>query len=456
MNDRYSILLDKQRKFFQSGICDDKTFRIESLKKLKAALINNEKGIINALQSDLGKPLIEIYTAEIGIVIKEIDLIIRNYNRWMRKEKISGSLMDFPSKAYIQKEAFGKVLIIGPWNYPFGLTLVPLVGAMASGNTVIIKPSEISIESSKIIKSIIKDTFDDEYIAVVEGGIEETTLLLECQFDKIFFTGSTAVGRVVMKAAAEHLTPLTLELGGKSPCIIDSTADIEIAVKRILYGKFMNNGQTCVAPDYLIVHKDINEEIISVSRRIITKFWGAELGKDYGKIINRKHFKRIQSLFDSSEVRIGGVCSEEKLFIEPTLIDVKNTDHPSMQEEIFGPLLPVLTYSDDNEIFEIISENPDPLALYIFSNNDQFVNKLISSIPSGGVCINDTISQILNPNLPFGGRGKSGMGNYHGKHSLETFSQKRSVLKKKYSIDFPFKYPPYGNSAQMIRKFLIK
>ncbi len=451
-------LFATQKSYYNTGVTRNLDFRKRSLLKLKQSIIKNESLIVKALNKDLGKPPMEAYTAEIGTVIKEIMLLYKNLKKWTKPSKVNGTLLDFPSKGYKIKEPFGNILIIGPWNYPFELTLSPLAGAIAAGNTIIIKPSEISSECSKIINTIISDVFDEQYIAVTEGGRDVVEYLQEKPFDKIFFTGSPAVGKIIMRKAAVHLTPVTLELGGKSPCIIDKKVNIEIAVKRILFGKFMNNGQTCIAPDYLVVHESIKEEFLESVQKNIIRFWGTNIkgNPDYGRIINQKHFNRISSLFSSDEVLIGGKLDENSLFIEPTLIEVNDLNHPIMKEEIFGPVLPVLTYFSIDNILDIADKNPNPLALYIFSEDKRFVKSLIAAIPSGGVCINDTISQILNHHIPFGGKGGSGMGNYHGKYSIDTFSHMRSVLKKSMKIDIPVKYPPFKNNHEMIRKYVLK
>jgi aldehyde dehydrogenase (NAD+) len=458
MDKTINNLFTAQKSYYNTGSTRNPDFRRQALLKLKQSIIKNELLIVEALKKDLGKPKMEAYTAEIGNVIKEINFLHKNLKKWIRPAKVNGTLLDFPSKGYKTREPFGNVLIIGPWNYPFELTLSPLAGAIAAGNTTIVKPSEISTESSRVIHKIISEAFNEEYIAVVEGGRDVVEYLQENPFDKIFFTGSPSVGKIIMQKAALHLTPVTLELGGKSPCIIDKNINIDTAVKRILWGKFMNNGQTCISPDYLIIHKSGREKFLESMQKNIISFWGTNIkdNPDYGRIINQRHFNRVSSLFSSDEVLIGGKMDEKTLFIEPTIIEVNDLNHPIMKEEIFGPVLPLITYTNIDIIIDIVSRNPSPLALYIFSEDKKFVKSLISTIPSGGVCINDTISHMLNHRIPFGGKGRSGMGNYHGKYSIDTFSHHRAVLKKSMKIDIPVKYPPYKNNHELIRKYMLK
>ncbi len=458
MKNKIGEQLFKQKVYFKSGITKELPHRISALKKLKESILINENEIIKALKTDLGKPLLESYTAEIASLIHEINTMLKNLKRWTKPTKTRGTILDFPSKNLIVKEPFGAALIIGTWNFPFQLTLSPLIGAIAAGNVAIVKPSEVSIECSKVINKIISEAFEKDFIAVEEGGIEVVSNLLDLPFDKIFFTGSPEIGKKIMMSASEHLADITLELGGKSPCIIDKDIDMDVVVKRVLIGKFMNVGQTCVAPDYIIIHESIKNQFIDSVKKYIKVFWGDHIitNPDYGRVVNSRHFNRLIELIDKDNILIGGKHNERELFIEPTFIDVKTLDSELMTQEIFGPLFPVLTYSSTDEIVKITDKTPNPLALYIFSKNNRLVDKLITLIPSGGVCVNDTISQILNNRLPFGGRGTSGGGNYHGKFSIEAFSHTRAVLKRGFKVDLPIKYPPFKNGHEMIKTYMLR
>lgn len=447
-----------QRSFFKSGETLSLEFRKKALLKLKYAIISYELEIIDALKKDLGKPLMESYTSEIGLILLEINTMLKNMKKWLKPKKVKSSFLDFPSKSYIIKEPYGTSLIIGPWNFPLQLALVPLVGAIASGNTAIIKPSEISSHSSMVIAKIINSTFDKKYIWVKEGGVDVVTKLQELPFEKIFFTGSPEVGKIVMRNASKHLSNVTLELGGKNPCIIDKDVNLEVTVKRILFGKYMNNGQVCVAPDYIFVHESIKDKFLDLLKVNIEAFYGNDIkeSRDYGRVISNKHFNRLMDIIKKEEILHGGDSCDKSLYIEPTVISVRDIDSPALQEEIFGPMFPVISYKEIDEVYIFTDKNPDPLALYVFSNNKNLVDKIIKRIPSGGVCINDTVSHILNHHLPFGGRGSSGLGSYHGIHSIEAFSHNRAVLKKSFKLDISQKYPPYGNTHKILRKLLVR
>lgn len=449
-------LIDKQREYFRKGITLDIDFRINKLKVLRKAIIENESLILKALKEDLNKSDFEGYETEIGIVLDEIRYIIKNLKSWAKPKKVKTPLTQFISTSYIYPEPYGITLIIAPWNYPFQLVMAPLIGSISAGNCSIIKPSEYAPHTSKIISKIISDNFEEEFIAVVEGGIEVNKALLKEKFDYIFFTGSVNVGKIVMEAASRHLTPVTLELGGKSPCIVDEDADIDLAAKRIVWGKFLNAGQTCVAPDYLYLHKNIKDYFIKSAIKYIKEFFGENplKSEDYPRIINIKHFNRLKNLLKEGDILYGGDFDEEKLYIAPTIIDNITWEDSVMQEEIFGPILPLLVFEELDEVIETVNTHPKPLALYYFSNDKEKQKRVISEISFGGGCINDTIVHLATPYLPFGGVGNSGMGSYHGKASFDTFSHKKSVLKKSNLIDIPLRYPPYKGKIKLLRKIL--
>ncbi len=451
-------LISKQKKYFASGNSRNIVFRLKALRKLKEVVLRKEEEILNALSEDLGKPHMESYASELGIIINEINYAIRNLKRWMKPERAKSTLLISPARNYIIKEPYGVVLIIGPWNYPFHLTLVPLVGAIAAGNCCIIKPSEISIASSKVVKELIQETFDEKYIAVVEGNVETSNYLLEESFDKIFFTGSPTVGKIIMEKAAKHLTPVTLELGGKSPCVVDKDIDIEVTAKRILWGKFFNAGQTCIAPDYLIVNKKIKEALYASFRKWLKEFFTEhpEKSPDLSRIVNLRHFQRLNDYLKQGKIIAGGEAYKEQLFISPTIMEVSDMNLPVMQEEIFGPILPVIEYTKPEEIEKIINYNPNPLGFYIFSRNRKLVKHFIQRIPFGGGCINDTIMHVQNHHMPFGGRGSSGIGNYHGVYSFDTFSHRKSIVQKEFTFDVKLKYPPYKDKHRLLKKYLLK
>lgn len=447
-------ILGKQRRFFAGGQTKDVGFRIAQLRKLKQAIASNQAAIIAAVQSDLNRPEFEAYF-EMSVV-GEIDGAIKKIKSWTKPKKVSTPIDQFPATAKIYPEPLGVVLIIGPWNYPFQLIMSPLVGAIAAGNCAIVKPSEISPHSSEIITSIIEKTFDPEYIAVVAGGVETSQQLLAEKFDHIFFTGGTAVGKIVMAAAAKHLTPVTLELGGKSPCIVDADVNLEYTAKRIVWGKFINAGQTCIAPDYLLADKKIKPQLLDRLQSYIAEFYGEDprTSPDYARIINEKHFHRLQALLQDGEIIIGGKADPENRYIAPTVIDRVDWDAPIMQEEIFGPILPVLEYSSIEDAIAVINGRPKPLALYLFSGNKTYQQMVLQQTSSGGVCLNDTVMQVGVNELPFGGVGNSGFGSYHGKASFDTFSHHKSVLTKSFLFDLDWRYAPYKGKLKLL-KWLI-
>lgn len=448
-------IIQNQRDFFKSGKTKDVTFRIEQLKKLRQAVIEHEQSIVEALQADLHKPKVETYLTEIG-VIKEIDYAIKHLKTWTKPKKAAVSFDFFSYSARIYPEPLGVVLIIGPWNYPFQLIISPLVGAIAAGNCAIIKPSEIASHTSDVIAKIITKHFDPAYIAVVEGGVEASQKLLAEKFDHIFFTGGTAVGKIIMAAAAKYLTPVTLELGGKSPCIVDTEINIEHTVRRITWGKFINAGQTCIAPDYLLVNKKIKKDLIDGLAKSLKEFYGDNPvnSPDYARIISEKHFDRLVKFLKDGEVIIGGQNQPSERYIAPTLIDNVSLEDSVMQEEIFGPILPIIEYTDIAEAIALINSRPKPLALYLFSQDKNLQKRVLQETSSGGVCINDTVMQVGVPSLPFGGVGDSGIGNYHGKASFDTFSHNKSVLKNSFWLDLKWRYAPYEGKLPLIKKLL--
>ncbi|MCC5615086.1 aldehyde dehydrogenase [Nostoc sp. CHAB 5836] len=448
-------IIDNQRDFFKTGKTKDVTFRIEQLQNLKQAIIEHERSIVEALQADLHKPELESYLTEIG-VIKEIDYAIKHLKNWTKPKKAAVSFDFFSYSAQIYPEPLGVVLIIGPWNYPFNLIISPLVGAIAAGNCAIIKPSEIASHTSHIIAEIIAKHFDPAYIAVVEGGVEASQKLLAEKFDHIFFTGGTAVGKIIMAAAAKYLTPVTLELGGKSPCIVDTDINLEHTIRRITWGKFINAGQTCIAPDYLLVNKTIKKDLIDGLKKCVKEFYGDNPANspDYARIISQKHFDRLVNFLRDGEVIIGGENQPSERYIAPTVIDNVSLEDSVMQEEIFGPILPVIEYTDIAEAIALINSKPKPLALYLFSQNKNLQKRVLQETSSGGVCINDTAMQFGVSSLPFGGVGDSGIGNYHGKASFDTFSHHKSVLQNSFWLDLKWRYAPYEGKLPLIKKLL--
>ena len=449
-------LIKNQRLYFESGITKGLDFRLEKLQALRKAIIDSEEEIIEALRKDLGKAPFEAYATEIGIVLEEIKYTIKNLPKWAKRKKVKTPIAQFLSSSYIYSEPYGEALIISPWNYPFQLAILPLVGSIAAGNCTIIKPSEHSPNTSEVIYKIISKNFDERYISVIKGAVETSQALLEEEFDYIFFTGNIQVGKMVMEAASKYITPVTLELGGKSPCIIDETADINLAAKRIVWGKFLNAGQTCVAPDYLMVHSSIKDELISNMKKYILAFYGEEpcSNSDYPKIINNKHFDRLLSLMNGEEIVFGGQAKHETNRISPTILSNVTWSSSIMQEEIFGPLLPILEFENLNEVVATVNKRPKPLAVYFFSKDKSRQKYIINRLPFGGGCINDTITHLATPYMPFGGVGSSGMGSYHGKASFDLFSHKKSILIKSNLFDIPLRYPPYKNNLKLLKKIM--
>lgn len=449
-----SEILVKQHAFFKSQNTKHIAFRLEKLKALKAEIISNEQNIYEALNLDFNKPEFESFISEYGIVISQLNLAIKKLKRWAKPKRIKSSILTFPSKDYIYKEPYGAVLIIAPWNYPFLLALEPLIMAVAAGNTVVLKPSELTTNTSKLITKIIKTVFNKNHAISIEGGVEVATELLEKKWDYIFFTGSVYVGKIVAKAAAKHLTPITLELGGKSPCIIDDTINVKLVARRLVWGKLLNAGQTCISPDYLIVKSNIKAALIEAIKKQITKYYSKapKQSNDLPRIINLKNTERLANIIKGSNVIFGGDVDLKNNYIAPTLIDEPSLNDKVMQEEIFGPVLPILSYNTENDLERIIWNYEKPLSLYVFSNNDKFSKNLINKYSFGGGVINDVLIHFGNHRLPFGGVGESGMGAYHGKLGFDMFSHSKSIIKRGNWIDPPLRYAPYKGKLDLIKK----
>jgi aldehyde dehydrogenase (NAD+) len=444
-----------QQAYFKTGETRSLEFRLEQLKKLRTAVVNHEQEIVDALYKDLKKSEFESFGTEIGQLLKEIDHAIKNLKKWASPKSVTTPLMFFPSTSKIYQDPLGTVLIIGPWNYPFMLVMSPLVNAIAGGNTVVLKPSEEAAHTSVLIQKIISSYFDPKYIAVVQGiGAEVIPAIINgFRFDHIFFTGSTYVGQKIMELGAKQLIPVTLELGGKSPCIVDASANLEYTAKKIAWSKLMNVGQTCVAPDYLLVHHSIKEELIEKIKLNFKKMLGddAASSKDYGRIINLKRFKKVISYLGEGKVVFGGKHNESDLFIEPTIIDGVSISDSVMQDEIFGPILPVISYDTKEEVMDWVEKNPFPLALYIYADEKKVQDFYISNLRFGGCCINNGVIHLGNSHLPFGGVGYSGTGQYHGKFGFDAFSRPKAVLHSRSWFDLPVWYSPYGNRVKLLK-----
>lgn len=447
-------ILSEQRAFFKAQNTKLVTTRISYLKALKAEIILNEQAIYDALKQDFKKSEFEAFISEFGLVISSLNLAIKNLKHWAKPKKVKASLLTFPSNDYIYKEPYGTVLIIAPWNYPFLLALEPLIMAIAAGNTIVLKPSELTKNTSKIITQIINKVFPKTYAFSIEGDSEIATTLLAKKWDYIFFTGSVPVGKIVAQAAAKHLTPVTLELGGKSPCIIDETVNLKLVSKRLVWGKFFNGGQTCIAPDYVLIKTDIKQTFIEHLKAEIIKSYSKtpKESPDFPRIINAKNTKRLLNLLKNESVVFGGDFDETENYISPTLIDEPSLESAIMNEEIFGPILPILTFKTEKDLEQIIWNFEKPLACYIFSNNKTFVEHLLNKFSFGGGVINDTLIQFGNPKLPFGGVGSSGMGNYHGKHGFNTFSHSKSIIKRSNWLDPSLRYAPYKMKLRILKK----
>lgn len=448
-------LIDQQREFFESNATRDIEFRIEQLKKLKKAIQENEEVLYAALHADFRKSKFETFATEIGIVYEEISIMLKNVKKWATPELVKDTIANFPSRNYIYPDPYGVTLIIGAWNYPFQLTIAPVVGAIAAGNTCIIKPPRAAMHTYQAIQKIIGENFNSNYLAVLDEHSDNKEMLSH-RYDYIFFTGGVEVGRTIAKAAAEYLTPTTLELGGKSPCIVDKQVDIEVAARRIAWGKFLNGGQTCVAPDYLLLHEDVKEKFYDAFRKAVNSFYGnnPQDSADYPRIINERHYQRLSSMIRDGRIIVGGETDEESRYIAPTLIEIDSLGHPLMEDEIFGPILPALTIHSIDEAIDIVKQFEKPLAFYIFSNSYANQQKCLNTLQFGGGCINDTISHFVNPDLPFGGVGNSGVGAYHGKFSFDTFTHRKAVCHKVTWPDVPLRYPPYVGKLGLVKQVM--
>lgn len=451
-------MITQQRQFYFSRATKDVRFRKEQLLKLKQTILKYEKEVLNALYLDLRKSEFEAYATELGIVLDSISYMVKHVEEWMKPEPVKTPIHLQMGKSFIVREPYGVTLIIGPFNYPFQLVMEPLIGAIVGGNTAIVKPSETSVHTAAIVKKIIVETFDSSYVRVVEGEKAEVTALIHAPFDYIFFTGSVAVGKVIARAAAERLTPIALELGGKSPAIIDQTANLEVAAKRLAWGKFTNTGQTCVAPDYVLVHKDVYDEFTKLIKKVIRSYYGRSALKspDYGRIVNVKQFDRLQKIIveERDAITYGGRTDRDELYIEPTIIEHVNWSSPSMQEELFGPILPIMKYEDLPTAIHEIRQLPKPLAAYFFSEHEKAIEYFLEELPFGGGCINDTITHVANMHLPFGGVGPSGVKAYHGKASFENFTHAKSILKKSAKLETNLLFPPYKQKVKLVRTIM--
>lgn len=449
----YSSLLDLQRQNYLSNETKSLSFRKKQLNNLKTMLKENEAAIFDAVHKDLRKAPFETFGWEIGMIINEINYAIKNLQKWVKPTRVPTTLVNFPSENYILKEPFGTVLIISPWNYPVQLALLPLAGALAAGNTAILKPSELTPNTSELLSNLINEYFSSDTVAVCTGGVEVSQELLDLDFDYIFFTGSTKVGKIIMQKAAEKLIPVTLELGGKSPCIVDETADIAISAKRIAWGKFANAGQTCVTSDYILVHPSVKDKLLVELGSAINSLYGEnpEISDDYPRIVNDVHFERLSAYLDNGTLVYGGQTNSETKYIAPTVLDNVSWDDPVMQDEIFGPILPVLTYSDLADAVSQIRNAPRPLACYIFTNSEETERYILEHVTFGGGAINDTVAQFANHHLSFGGVGASGFGSYHGKASFDSFTHRKSIMKKNFLLDIPVRYAPYNGKMKWLK-----
>ena len=450
----FSSAVAELRQTFNSGHTRHLSWRREQLRALKRAVEANEQKLLAALHADLGKPEVEAYAGEVGFLTGEIDYTIKHLSAWAKPEKVKTPLVNHPGKSEVLREPLGVVLVIGPWNYPIQLVLAPLVGAIAAGNCAVLKPSELAPASSAIVTELVEQALDSRAVRVIEGGVPETSALLAERWDHIFFTGSTRVGRIVYEAAAKHLTPVTLELGGKSPCVVDAELDLVPTARRIVWGKFFNTGQTCVAPDYVLVHRDQEQPLLSAMKDTLREFYGDEpkQSPDYGRIVNSGHHQRLVGYLKDADVFVGGQHDAEERYLAPTILRNVKPDDPVMQEEIFGPILPVLVVDSVDEAIAFINAREKPLALYVFTSDSANAERVLSNTSSGGACVNDAISHLAVPELPFGGVGESGMGAYHGSHSFETFSHRKSVLKRWTWPDVKLRYPPYADKLELVKK----
>ena len=449
--------VQKLNNSYITGKTQSLDWRKTQLKALKRMLEENQHDILQALKKDLGKCETEAMVAEQGFLLSDIDHTLKHLDKWVKPRKVSTPMVAWPGKSFQQPEPLGTVLIIGAWNYPLQLLLAPYIAALAAGNCAVLKPSELAVETSALVAKLIPQYMDASCVEVIEGGKDESTALLACKWDHIFYTGGEAVGKIVMSAAARHLTPVTLELGGKSPCFVDKNTNLTVTARRLVWGKWMNAGQTCIAPDYVIVEKGFEQKLIDAIKKELKKQYGKEAlaSRDYGNIINHRHFKRLESYLDSVNVVYGGDTDEARPAMAPTLVLEPSLDSPVMKEEIFGPILPIITVNSIDEGIAFVNDRPKPLALYAFSDNDEVLDHIISHTSSGSVCTNDTMMFMTNPELPFGGVGNSGMGSYHGRHGFDTFSHLKTVMKRSFALHVPFRYAPFSKlKLSLLKKFL--
>ncbi|MCF8058250.1 MAG: aldehyde dehydrogenase family protein [Bacteriovoracaceae bacterium] len=439
--------LDKKNHSYES--------RVDHLIALRKLILENENMILEALNKDLGKSRFEGVISETLFLVKEIDHTLKKLKKWMKKKRVSTPFLQFPARSYIIPEPIGVVLIISPWNYPFQLLISPLIGALAAGNMAILKPSEVAPNVSSVVARLIPKYLSKSIVSVVEGAVAETQALLDLPFNHIFYTGNSHVGRIVMEKAAKHLCPVTLELGGKSPCFVDKNNDLDLVAKRLLWGKFFNTGQTCVAPDYVLVEEEVRSPLIEAMKAVLKDFYpmGAKESPDYGKVINKRHFLRLESYLSEDEIVIGGERDIESLYFSPTILEASE-DSLSMKEEIFGPILPILAVKNFDDALTFINQRAHPLAAYAFSKDNELLNRFREEVTAGGMCLNDSLVHLTNEGLPFGGVGESGMGSYHGKKSFDIFTHYKSVMKRGLLIDLPVRYPPYAAKESLIRRLL--
>ena len=451
-----SKIVQAQKSYFAAQQTKDISKRKQLLKNLLAEITKREKDIVAALYADFKKSEYESVMTETSIVISELKRTIKNIKSWAKPQPVMPAFLNFPSSSKIYKEPYGTVLVISPWNYPYQLAFVPLIGAIATGNTVVVKPSELTPNTSKITKEIIETIFETNHVSVIEGGVEVSTALLAQRWDYIFFTGSVSVGKIVAKAAAQFLTPVTLELGGKNPCIIDETANIKLAARRIVWGKLINGGQTCIAPDYLLIHTSVKDKFVEYYQKEVTKAYSEnpEESKDYPRIVNQRNFDRLAIMLENENILIGGKTNREDNYISPTLINEPSLDSEVMKGEIFGPISPVLSYNTKDDIHAIISNYEKPLALYVFTGKKRFAKEMIANYSFGGGTINDTTVHFANHNLPFGGVGESGVGAYHGKQTFDIFCHKKGVTKRYNWLDLPVRYAPYNGKLKILKTFM--
>lgn len=451
-------IFNKQKEFFYSNETMNIEFRINSLKKLRSIIKENEDAIMEALYKDLKKSNFEAFATEIGILYDELNLHIKKLKSWSKKEKKKTPIVHFPAKSYIYKEPYGVTLIIGPFNYPFQLIISPLIGAISAGNCAVIKPSENSPNTSLLLEKLINENFDEKYIQVINplGGRETVSYLLDLKFDYIFFTGSIRVGKIIMEKASKNLIPVTLELGGKSPCIVDKTANISLAAKRIVWGKFLNAGQTCVAPDYILVENRVKDDLLKSLKTEINNQFGSNIksSPDFPRLVNKDALNRVKNYLKDGEIYFGGTFDDKDLYIEPTILTNIKDNSDVMEDEIFGPILPIIEYSTLNDAIGYIRSKEKPLALYYFSEDKRSIEKILSTVSSGGATINDTIIHVASSNIPFGGVGASGVGQYHGKASFDTFSHKKSIIKRGTFFELPIRFAPYKDKLTLLKKLM--